>query len=172
MKWRGTKTLLHFSATRLYSFSSSSVDETKMKQNPQKKSEITFREAPLGEGPPKESKERWKRRQKQIRFKSFVIKSKLTFRTKFCYPPNLHFALTNTEVKKKTPDKEYAATESPTSRRKSVLCDHWVQYTNVSGSLGISFCILIWLGSYLTLKLGALLLIKLDSRLRRGVAIT
>lgn len=35
--------------------------------------------------------------QKQIHLKSFVIKSKLTFRTKLCYPPNLHFSLTNTE---------------------------------------------------------------------------
>lgn len=40
------------------------------------------------------AKRRW---QKQIHLKSFVIKSKLTFRTKLCYPPNLHFALTNTE---------------------------------------------------------------------------
>lgn len=38
-----------------------------------------------------------KRKQKQIRLKSFVIKSKLTFRTKLCYPPNLHFSLTNTK---------------------------------------------------------------------------
>jgi len=50
----------------------------------------------LKEAGKEERKER--REQKQIRLKSFVIKSKLTFRTKLCYPPNLHFSLTNTEA--------------------------------------------------------------------------
>ena len=42
---------------------------------------------------------------KQIHLKSFVIKSKLTFRAKLCYPPNLHFSLTNTKKKKQKTEK-------------------------------------------------------------------
>lgn len=54
-------------------------------------------------------------KQRQIRLKSLVIKSKLTFRTKLCYPPNLHFSLTNT---KKTRDKCARGLGCPPSAHK------------------------------------------------------
>lgn len=43
-------------------------------------------------------RQEWKEKKEQTRLKSFVIKSKLTFRTKLCYPPNLHFSLTSAET--------------------------------------------------------------------------
>lgn len=62
------------------------------------------------------AKRRW---QKQIHLKSFVIKSKLTFRTKLCYPPNLHFALTNTESNERDKKEEKAKRIPPYAHYRS-----------------------------------------------------
>lgn len=91
MKWRREKNASHFTFCAVFTHFLLSFLRRKNRKSSKALRQISQREMV-------EKSE--SRRKKQIHLKSFVIKSKLTFRAKLCYPPNLHFSLTNTEKKR------------------------------------------------------------------------